>query len=259
MSNSIPKQKLVISKVRSILQNEPAVELMFVLGSVSKGDLSSLSDIDMWLVLVNETALNSFANMDEIKKIFAKTGSILGIYRTTAHHFFVTYRNGMQIDLNLISEATYHNIQKMPKYALKYDSKPSFRVKSKYKPEKDKASVENLLLTGYTTLARGCSKYNNKNYFLTLKFIDTVRQSSILPLIPFFEKQFILNSINLNLKSLSKPVQQLLTNTYGKPIQDECNKALLSSKQLLDLFATKAKITKFSKISKDISNSIKPK
>jgi predicted nucleotidyltransferase len=153
--NKLYNKKFLTNMVKK-LSTDTRISKIFLLGSYGhKGKSTMLSDLDLWIILSEESGLNSFKN--ELEIIFNKFGRLYGVYESTAHHFFIIYKEYLQIDLNLASSATYCNLTNPKNKKILFSS--TFVKKHKIK-EDNKVKFRENLLNGFTTLERGMSKYH---------------------------------------------------------------------------------------------------
>jgi len=237
MGKVLEKKDSVLSNVTGVLKNDERIQAIFLLGSLQKGKTSPVSDIDLWVILSEESGINTICK--ELNALFSKTGVLLGIYECTAHHYFIIYRNGVQVDLNFVTAASYWSIIGSKNKTVLFDRTLSLAEKNLRAVKNKTEDISRLLLVGYTTLERGVSKFLKKDYFVVVRFLDAVRHNSIIPLLPFFEKEKIPNAVSLNIDNLSAEVKQLLIHSYAKPIEISCRESLINSLLLLDFIAKK--------------------
>jgi predicted nucleotidyltransferase len=237
MSKGSEKKSDVLSNVTGVLKHDERIQSIFLLGSLQKGKTSPVSDIDLWVILSEESGINTICK--ELNILFAKTGVLLGIYECTAHHYFIIYRNGVQVDLNFVTAASYWSVVSSKSKTVLFDRTLSMGEKNSRLIKNKSADISRLLLVGYTTLERGLSKFIKKDYFVVVRFLDAVRHNSIIPLLPFFEKEKIPNAVSLNIDNLSAEVKQLLIHSYAKPVENSCRESMTSTLLLLDLIAKK--------------------
>lgn len=231
------KKSDILAKIARVLKDDERIQTIFLLGSLQKGKASPVSDIDLWVIIFEESAINTICK--ELGVLFAKAGALLGIYECTAHHYFLIYQNGVQVDLNLISAASYWNVVGSKNKTVLFDRTLSLTKKNPHVIKNKSKDISRLLLIGYTTLERGVSKFIKKDYFVVIRFLDAVRHNSIIPLLPFFEKEKIPNAVSLNIDNLSAEVKQMFIHSYAKPVEINCRESLINCLLLLDLIAKK--------------------
>lgn len=231
------KKSEFLVKITDALKDDERIQAIFLLGSMQKGRATPISDIDLWIILFEESGINTIC--EELNAIFSKPGILLGIYKCTAHHYFIIYRKGIQVDLNFVTAASYWSIIDSKSKTILFDRTLSLAEKNPRTIKNKSEDISRILLVGYTTLERGVSKFLKKDYFVVVRFLDTARHNSIIPLLPFFEKEKILNAVSLKLDNLSDEVKQLLIHTYAKPTEASCRESLLNSLKLLDFIAKK--------------------
>lgn len=234
----------ICKKITSSLEKDERICSVFIEGSLKYKNNNKFSDIDLWLIFSEEFGINSFK--EEILRIFSKFGVIVGIYDCTAHHYFIVYGNGIQIDLNLITAAQYFSIKNNDnEINVLFDRQLYLSSRVDFLEEAKQAYARKLLLVGYATLERALSKFIKSNYFVVVRFLDTIRHNSILPLLPFVENQKISSAVSLEIEKLSKEVQDLFIQTYSKPTRESNIESLLASLNLLKIIANKLKIEDF--------------
>lgn len=233
--------RTVIKHIARLLADDARVHSAFLTGSQAHGTATALSDIDLWIVLHEESGLNAFIR--EVPQYFLSAGKISGWYRCTEHHYFVTFSSGIQVDLNLVSAATYFSLGSTGKRTMLVDQRLAAVPKAPSQAAVYRNEIEHLLHVGYTTLGRAVSKYTKADYFVVLRFLDAVRQSSILPLLPFTESERIPNAVTLNVERLSPRVRTPFVKTFGQPTAAGCRTALLSCLDLLDYLSDTLDVT----------------
>lgn len=231
------KQEITIDKIKTILSNDNRVRLVFITGSMANDNLTELSDIDLWIIIKEENDLNKI--VFDISIFFKEKLDIKHIYRSTEHHYFIILKNQIQIDLNIISSALYYSLTQINNKKIICDPQLCLIKKNKKEIIKYQKSIHDLLIIGYTTLARATSKYLKNNYFVVVRFIDNIRNNVIMPLIPFIETLKLPNPITLEVNNLSNKTKKEFLKTFSKPIQKDCYQAISSTLKLLDQFQTK--------------------
>lgn len=252
MKKNKPYNKKFLTEIVRKLSTDKRISKIFLLGSYGhKGKPTIFSDFDLWIVLSEETGLNSFKN--ELEIIFNKFGRLHGIYESTAHHFFIVYKEYPQIDLNLTSSATYYNLTNLKNIKVLFSS--TFIKKHKIK-EEPLINIRRNLLNGFITLERSMSKYIKRDYFVIPRFLENIRMNTILPFLSFLNKNRDINVANLKLNGLSKKQKLLLINTFAKPEKNSCLSAIENMSQLLFLIAKEVNVSDFDLIGNKIKNYI---
>lgn len=228
------KQQIIINKIKNILSSDNRIKLAFVTGSAANDELTELSDIDLWIITKEENDLNKI--VADISLLFQNKIKIKHIYRSTEHHYFVILKNQIQIDLNIASSALFYSLTQNKNKKIIYDPHFCSITKNKKEIKKNCQTINNLLVIGYTTLARTTSKYFKNNFFVVVRFIDNIRNNIIIPLIPFTETEKMPNPITLDVNNLSHYTKKEFLKTFPKPIKKDCYQAILSTLNLLDRF-----------------------
>lgn len=234
----------ISKKITFSLKKDERISSVFIEGSLKHKNVTNFSDVDLWLIFSEESGINSFK--EEISKIFSKFGIITGIYDCTAHHFFIVYNDGVQIDLNLITAAQYFSIKNIEsEINVLFDRQLYLSGRSVFLKKSKNFYARKLLLVGYATLERALSKFLKCNYFVVVRFLDSIRHNSILPLLPFIENQKIPNAVSLEIEKLSSEVQELFIQTYSKPTRESNIESLRASLNLLGMIASRLEINDF--------------
>ncbi len=237
-------QKKVLTKIVNSLEKDQRVGSIFVTGSLKNKKITDFSDIDLWIIFSEESGLNIFKQ--EIASVFSKFGIINGVYDCTAHHFFVVYKNGVQIDLNLVSAAQYFSIKSDDgKTKILFDRQLYLSDRSKFLEEHKNYHLKKYLLIGYTTLERCVSKFLKQDYFVAVRFLDSVRHNAILPLLPFVEDQRISNAVALEIERLSPKIKELFIRTYSKPTFRGNLESMMATLEILGDISAKVNISEF--------------
>jgi hypothetical protein len=248
-------RRKLINCVNALISKEKSVLFYWVGGSEKFGKSHLLSDIDMWIVVKNESDIFT---SKEVKGILGKAAPLKGIYQSAPGHYFITFNGNLQLDLNIVSSTVYHNVKKAPKIAINPPPNSardrSTKIEGDYK--KLQASPEDLLLFGYTTLARAVPKYSKSNYFVTCRFIDDVRNNALIPLFDRTKIQIQKTPISFSVNRLPANLKNLFLHTFPKPEKSSCKMALNCSVELLDFFSKETGQKKFKQFSKQINQYI---
>lgn len=239
------------------MEKDERINSIFVAGSLKTDAFTDFSDIDLWLIFSEESGINSFK--EEVVKIFSKFGIIMGVYDCTAHHFFVVYKNAVQIDLNLITAAQYFSIRNdSGENQVLFDRQLYVLERGQLTARKKEEHVRRLLLVGYSTLERSLSKFLKENYFVVVRFLDGVRHNSILPLLSFTTGQKKPSAVSLKMDSLGPGLKALFIKSYAKPTRESGLEGLGASLELLRTLAAKHAVRdfdfKYKKIKKTLTN-----
>lgn len=224
-------KKIIFRAYVDHLKNDDRVSGLFVTGSSKNGNVTSFSDFDLWVIFSDESGLSSFCS--NIVSFADSVGAVRTIYQCTAHHYFIVFKPSVQIDLNLLTSAQFFSIRNAEKQIL-FDRKCFLRgqQKNESKSEKRTAAVR-LLLQGYTTLERCASKLLKKDYFVTVKFLERVREDCLIPLFQISGIQKITTPISLKPERLNNKVRDLFIDTYANPTQNSCARGIEATSLLL--------------------------
>lgn len=249
--------KRMLSKVSTFLEKDERINSIFVAGSLKTEAVTDFSDIDLWLIFSEESGINSFK--EEVTKVFSKFGILMGVYDCTAHHFFVVYKSGVQVDLNLITAAQYFSIRNdSGENQVLYDRQLYVLERGQLAARKKEEYIKRLLLVGYSTLERSVSKFLKENYFVVVRFLDAVRHNSILPLLSFAAGQKKPTAVSLKMDSLDPRLKALFIKSYTKPTRESGLEGLEASLELLGTLAVKYRIkdfdARYKKIKKTLIN-----
>lgn len=225
-------QRALLARLAQLFTADDRVDAMWVAGSLGNDTATSLSDIDLWLLFQEEAALRAFA--DDLTRIFEQAGALEGVTASTAHHWFVTYRSGIQVDLNMVSAATYCSLRAMPEQVL-FDKTMLVRPLVATHVAQERLRIEDRLLVGWTSLARCTSKFLKDDYIVVTRFLDGVRNAVVLPLMPTIDSVDVPNRVSLRVEALSPVVRALFIRTYADPTADRCRDAIHACMELLDL------------------------
>lgn len=236
-------RKELLSKIVNVMKKDARISSAFLTGSFVKNETTEFSDIDLWLILLEESGINSFRV--QVKDIFSRLAPLYGVYECTAHHYFVVYKSGIQIDLNLMTAAQYFSIKDKQVKKILFDKKLFLIKKGELDDRSARKYAEEKLFVGVTTLERGVSKYIKKEYFVAARFLDSVRSGAILSLLPFIDKEEIPDMVTLNIDNLTPRVRKLFISSYSKPTKKDCFKSIKATIGLLKIVSDELDIKDF--------------
>lgn len=235
-------RKKLVAKIITGLKEDRRILLIFSSGSINGGLVTKFSDIDLWIVLSEESGINQFKL--EISNIFSEFSKLIGVYKCTEHHYFVICSSGIQIDLNLTTAAQYFSIMKVSENKVLFD-RNHFIKKDRQSLNNRKDFVEEKILIGCTTLERGINKFIKKDYFVATRFIESVRNGAILPLLSLIGKEKFVNMVTFNINNLTSEIKLLFEESFPVPTKDGCLQAIVAEFKLLLIIKDKLKIEKF--------------
>jgi hypothetical protein len=211
---------------QNIISNRDDIYLAFISGSIPKNSQTSFSDIDVWIIFREESALNY--SLHAIPELFGKSVEIEHISISTPTHFFVFTKDKLQIDLNLSTAAAYHSILSPSKNVL-VDFSPTNLTKG--------ASSQINYYKAVKTLERTVSKFLSRQEFVVPRFLSGLRDESLLPLLGTYFENKVPTIIQVNLKDFPAPVRLHLKRTFVRPDRESCREGILSAVWLLEYLA----------------------
>ena len=212
MNNHIKNINNCIKIVERHFNNKKEVHSLFVWWSINNNS-TIFSDLDLWIVLQTETDLNNY--IKSIKDIFYNLFDLVWFYNSTNTHYFFITATWVQIDLNFVTTAQYFSIKKSKEEHFIIDNKNNF-MNNNLSDEK----LYFYLLEWYTTLERAISKNIKWDTFTVLKFIDSIRQSSIIPLLNYLYNWFCKNNIEIDIDRLNEYYKRSFLWTYWIPNEE---------------------------------------
>jgi predicted nucleotidyltransferase len=244
----------IITKIVNGLKVDQRILLIFASGSMNSGLVSKFSDIDLWIVLSEESGINLFKT--EIFSIFSKFFKLSGVYKCTEHHYFVICSSGIQIDLNITTAAQYFSLIKIKDKRMLFDRNHFISKTNNLQTSRENFIKEKLLI-GSTTLERGINKFIKGDYFVAVRFLESVRNSSILPLLPLVDKEKFINIVSFDIKNLNIKHRILFEESFARPTKESCLKAIISEFELLVIIKNRLKIKEYNSVFTSIDNFIK--
>ncbi len=243
---------IITSKIITLLKNDQRIESVFLSGSAAIGNDNKHSDIDI-IVVVNEES-NFISVISESESILNSAGQIISIYHATPYHHFIIYKGPIIVD---ISFTTLSFVWAIKNSKIVFD-KSNFLAKEKNNFHYDHL-VKDMLVRGITNISRILSKIEKKEYWIVPRFINSLRDSSILPLLAVIYGYDIQNITKLELENIAPELKEKLLETFIKPTKEDSITGLISCFYLLKKMKKDCKI-KFEEIDNEfnlISNEIK--
>lgn len=229
----------ILDLLVGVFKSDEQIHSIFITGSMNyKTSTTPLSDIDLWIILYEESGINAIKK--QLEGIFNKVSPVRMMYQCTAHHYFIIFKNGVQVDFNMATAASYYSLLNPHKKILA-DSRRSHEKKTVTTAAKHKLFVAEQLLIGYTTLERTVSKFLKGDYVVTIRFLDGIRSNVIFSLLPFVENVDIPNVVTVPLDKLSGPVKEQVVTSYAQPTKESCFQAIQAVLSLLDYITKKTK------------------
>jgi predicted nucleotidyltransferase len=236
----------VENKLARHFANDQRVLMAFLTGSSNDDSATPFSDLDLWLILAEESGINAIKR--EIAAIFQRLFPIKGIYECTAHHYFVVLQSGLQIDLNLATAAQYFSLSNKHYKKIIIDRNRLLTSFQQASREDRETFAKEKLLIGLTTLERGVSKFLKRDYYVCIRFLDSVRNAATLPLLPLIDDIALASMVALDVNDLSPTIKALFEYTFAAPNQASCLRALKAQLHLLQMASQKSQITDFDDI-----------
>jgi hypothetical protein len=231
--------KNTLDALINVFDKDDRIHSVFITGSMIDNSLvTPFSDIDIWIILHEESYINSIKN--ELSHIFRQVSPIRIMYPCTDYHYFVIFENGVQIDFNMATAACYYSLTSSQKKIL-LDKNRSYVYKGFSTISKHHTFISEKLLIGYTTLERAISKYLKKDYVVTVRFLDLIRSNIIFSLLPFVENVSIPNVVSVPLDKFSKKIRKQVVTSYAKPIKESCREAIIAIMLILNYISKKTK------------------
>lgn len=241
----------ILDLLVGVFKSDEQIHSIFITGSMNyKTSTTPLSDIDLWIILYEESGINAIRK--QLEDIFSKVSPVRMMYQCTAHHYFIIFKNGVQVDFNMATAACYYSLINPHKKILA-DSRRSHEKKTITTAAKHKAFVADQLLIGYTTLERAISKFLKGDYVVTIRFLDGIRSNVIFSLLPFVENVEIPNVVTVPLDKLSKNVKESVVASYAQPTKESCKSSINAIMTLMELITKKTKSRGVQDIHKKLS------
>ena len=237
MQNS-KQHRRVVENISEIFGNDDRVQLIFATGSTAKDAHTKYSDVDIWIVIREEKQLSAF--IQELSTTIARIFPDNAHYNTTSTHYFFILETSVVLDLNIITAAQYFSIQSPKRIIQKKPNKKQIH-RHKHIETMTSDSVDVLFLKGTIGLMRILSKIKKKDYWSAPRFIASVREIAIIPLMQRKHPSAIKNIVDIDLKKLPRRQALLLQDTFAAPKEKDCVKGLLAALQLLKSLSTLSK------------------
>ncbi|MBI4155246.1 hypothetical protein HY498_04135 [Candidatus Woesearchaeota archaeon] len=228
-------RKLIFNTLIRILKRDERIDLATISGSDASKKTTEISDIDLIVILKEESLFDLF--IKDIWDIANNCGELISIYNTTPYHYFLIFKRGIIVDLNIITNALFWTLKKS---RILFDKK-GFISSKFYKIPISDEYINQLILSGFVGIIRAINKLKKKDYWVIPRFINFVRENSILPLIKVLNKDKIENITNLNLDKFPKKLKYQVYQTFAKPFEKDSNKAIISTFYIMLELCTKLK------------------
>jgi len=261
---SIKKEDTITIKYESFTNNlseafckDLRVLFTFTTGSTAKNSANKYSDVDIWIVTKEESYMEKLAQ--DLEKIITKISPLQKIYPTTAYHYFGILKNGLILDINIISCPQYFSIISSNKkfmFNKKADAPLSllnnsalFEDNLSQSPLLNKTyttqDIDLLFVKAYVGLFRIMSKIYSQEWWKVPRFINSVRESTLLALLKILGNYDIKNIVDVDFAHMSSKHRKLLTLTFPKPESKDALMALRAAKELLyDMYMQHKKCSK---------------
>jgi len=227
------KQKnAILNNLLKVFSNNDRVFSIFLTGSTARQDWNMYSDLDVWIVISEEKDLNVIVT--ETQSILSKIGELVGVYKCTEQHYFGVYQNLELLDINFITCAQYFSITSKDK---KFLPKTPSQLKTKVACKRTyvNGEIEQYFLKGYAGIFRIMSKVENNELWEIPRFLNSVRDLVLLPLMSVVYGYKIPNTFTIDISIFKKEHKNLLTCTFSKPTKEDGREGILAAYNLLKL------------------------
>lgn len=214
----VEKKKIIKTRIISNLKADEDIWGVFYTGSTAKSTENIFSDIDIWIIVYEESQWESV-----IKRYIEKVqtyDNVLEVYRSTYSHFFITYKSGAILDINIMTAPMYFGTQSTNKKMIfSRSSFDGFDIKL----------TRSLFVKAINSIERSTSKTLRGEYWVVPRFMNSFREDYILPLLNLGEKLTYINKVQVEFTNLETDLKDMLFDLFCRPERKSCKKAIISA------------------------------
>lgn len=220
---------ILAERLNNSLYGNPHIAFAYTMGSTAQGKENEYSDKDMGVVVRGDDDLNFMVK--NAGRGYGTFGELVGYYRYTPYHYYVTYQGAigpMPLDIYFLTEEM-HNLMRSPSAMTVID-----HIGSSTPKEDDRTdTVGKMIFQAHSSLEKARGEESKGDFMAVSATLAALRSQSLIHLLRIVEHYSIPHVKAVNLTEFAPEIRDLFVRTFAQPTKESSQDAITAAQSLL--------------------------